>query len=87
MPDQRGKAVEMTGCGSPGKPQGGFPLLSPPVEIAARFPHPHRLDDEINCYLNTNGKKPRQSISLIRSFRLIFGLENAPRADKKAMGS
>ena len=77
MPDQRGKAVEMAGRGSHGKPRGGFPPLPPPLEIAARFPHSHRLDDEMNCYLITDGKEPRQRINRIHSFRLILGLENA----------
>lgn len=77
MPERPGKAVEMTARGSHGKPQDGFRPLPPPLEIAARFPHSHRLDDGLHIVLKTNGKEPRQSISLIRSFRLIFGLENA----------
>ena len=56
MPKQQGQAVEMTGRGSRGKPQGGFPPLPPPLEIAARFPHSHRLDDERLCFLK-NPKK------------------------------
>ena len=46
MPNQQGTAVEMTGRGKRGKPNTGFPLFPPPLEIAARFPHSHRLDDE-----------------------------------------
>ena len=46
MPNQQGRAVEMTGRGKRGKPNTGFPLFPPPLEIAARFPHSHRLDDE-----------------------------------------
>ena len=37
--------------GVPGKPQDGFPPLPPPLEIATRFPHSHRLDGEINIVL------------------------------------
>src|SRR6185437_5834112 len=36
---------EMTVHGKPGKPTAGFPLFPPTLEIAARFPHSHRLDD------------------------------------------
>jgi len=36
----------MTGGGKRGKPQSGFPLFPPPLEIVTRFPHSHRLDDE-----------------------------------------
>ncbi len=32
----------MTVRGKPGKPNPGFPLFPPPLEIAARFPHSHR---------------------------------------------
>ena len=46
MPNQQGTAVEMTGRGKRGKPNTGFPLFPPPLEIARRFPHSHRLDDE-----------------------------------------
>jgi hypothetical protein len=35
----------MTVHGKPGKPTPGFPLFPPTLEIAARFPHSHRLDD------------------------------------------
>ena len=74
MPERRAMAVEMTGRGSPGKPQDGFPPLPPPLEIATRFPHSPRLDDELHIVLKTNGKEPRRRISLIHVFRLIFGL-------------
>ena len=49
MPNQSGKAVEMTGRGKRGKPNSGFPLFPPPLEIAPRFPHSHRLDDDSPC--------------------------------------
>src|SRR5687767_5222132 len=42
-----GKAVEMTGRGKRGKPNPGFPLFPPPLEIAnsaiSTFPPPRRL--------------------------------------------
>jgi hypothetical protein len=41
MHKQAPEAMEMTGRGSPGKPQSGFPPLPPPLEIASRFPHSH----------------------------------------------
>ena len=47
-PGRRGKAVEMTGRGKRGKTKDGFPLFPPPLEIAARFPHSHRLDNEVS---------------------------------------
>ena len=39
--------MEMTGRGKRGKPKGGFPLFPPPLEIAVRFPHSHRLDGDV----------------------------------------
>ena len=35
-------AVEMTVRGNPAKPNSGFPMFPPPLEIALRFPHSHR---------------------------------------------
>ncbi len=53
------RAVEMTGPGKRGKPTPGFPRFPPPLEIAPRFPHSHRLED---CYFlspNNLRKEPR----------------------------
>jgi hypothetical protein len=41
----RGRAVEMTTDGKPGKPKAGFPSFPPSLEIAARFPHSHSSED------------------------------------------
>ena len=82
MPNQQGTAVEMTGRGKRGKPNTGFPLFPPPLEIAARFPHSHRLDDE--SFVPTPNHRHRiveRSPYLVpvisASFRLIFQLEYA----------
>ena len=82
MLNQKPKAVEMAGRGKRGKPNNGFPLFPPPLEIAARFPHSHRLDD--GFLVSTANRKHRteeRSLYLVpvitESFRLIFQLENA----------
>ena len=82
MPNQQGKAVEMTGRGKRGKPNPGFPLFPPPLEIVARFPHSHRLDDEPlvpdpNHRHQTLERSPYLVPVISPSFRLIFQLENA----------
>jgi hypothetical protein len=82
MPNQKGQAVEMTGRGKRGKPNPGFPLFPPPLEIAARFPHSHRLDDEPlvpdpNHRHQTLERSPYLVPVISPSFRLIFQLENA----------
>ena len=86
MPDPTAQtetgAVEMTGRGKRGKPNPGFPLFPPPLEIAGRFPHSHRLDDE--SLVRTSNHRHRiveRSPYLVpvisASFRLIFQLEYA----------
>ena len=85
MPNQKGQAVEMTGRGKRGKPNPGFPLFPPPLEIAARFPHSHRLDDEPlvpdpNHRHQTAERSPYLAPVVSASFRLIFQLENAVTA-------
>ena len=90
MPNQKGQAVEMTGRGKRGKPNPGFPLFPPPLEIAARFPHSHRLDDEPlvpdpNHRHQTAERSPYLAPVVSASFRLIFQLENAPHPPSVAL--
>jgi hypothetical protein len=40
------KAVEMTGSGKHGKRYSRFPPFPLPLEIALRFPHSHRHDQD-----------------------------------------
>jgi hypothetical protein len=82
MPNQQGQAVEMTGRGKRGKPNPGFPLFPPPLEITQRFPHSHRRDDEPlvpdpNHRQQTLERSPYLVPATSASFRLIFQLENA----------
>ena len=73
----------MTGRGKRGKPKGGFPLFPPPLEIAARFPHSHRLDDEVPLARHeprTPNYRKEPLLGLGHpgiAFRLIFQLEYA----------
>ena len=83
MPNQPGTAVEMTGRGKRGKPNTGFPLFPPPLEIAARFPHSHRLDDESlvrpsNHRHRIVERSPYLVPVISAPFRLIVRLEYAP---------
>jgi hypothetical protein len=58
-------AVEMTGRGKRGKPTTGFPLFSPPLEIAMRFPHSHSLYDGPVLYkLKSTERTPVRSAPL-----------------------
>ena len=83
MPSQRKKAVEMTGRGKRGKPKTVSPLFPPPLEIAARFPHSHRLDDEVPLARHeprTPNYRKEPLLGLGHpgiAFRLIFQLEYA----------
>ena len=82
MPNPKRPAVEMTGRGKSGNPNPGFPLFPPPLEIAERFPHSHRLDDEPlvpdpNRRQQTLERSPYLVPVTSDSFRLIFQLENA----------
>jgi hypothetical protein len=53
------QAVEMPGRGKRGKPRSGFPPFPPPLEIAPRFPHSHRLDgDAVSSGLNPKERSP-----------------------------
>ena len=86
MPNQQGPAVEMTGRGKRGKPNPGFPLFPPPLEITQRFPHSHRRDDEPlvpdpNHRQQTLERSPYLVPATSASFRLIFQLENAIFSD------
>jgi hypothetical protein len=47
-------AVEMTVRGKRGKPNVGFPLFPPPLEIPVGSPHSHRFDYDIHVSLNMN---------------------------------
>jgi len=55
-------AVEMTGHGKRGKPKSGFPRFPSPLEIAPRFPHSHRADDEIPIFRKNT---PERSLSIV----------------------
>jgi hypothetical protein len=79
-----GSAVEMTGARKTRKTKPQVSLRFPlPLEIATRFPHSHRADDDCLLYQETNRKPkkgaPAQRQSELYSFRLILGLENARR--------
>jgi len=92
MPNQQGQAVEMTGRGKRGKPNPGFPLFPPPLEIAERFPHSHRRDDkplvpDPNHRQQTLERSPYLVPVTSASFRLIFQLENADIATHLCAGS
>src|SRR5215210_1295948 len=70
-------AVEMPGRGKRGKPNPGFPSVSPrPWKSQLRFPHSHRADGSL---LFPNRKTTQRSPTLrppdLQSFRLIDGLE------------
>jgi hypothetical protein len=75
----------MTGRGKRGKPKGGFPLFPPPLEIAERFPHSHRPDDDVPFSPHepptpNNRKEPLLGLRHPGvTFRLIFQLEYAWR--------
>ena len=75
--------MEMTGRGKRGKPKGGFPLFPPPLEIAVRFPHSHRLDGDVPLTrheprIRNYGKEPSLGLGYRGvAFRLIFQLEYA----------
>ena len=79
MRDGSPKALEMTGRGKRGKPKTGFPPFPPPLEIAPRFPHSHRLDYEFLFpnQLRTHQILERIPYSIPTSSRLIFRLEYA----------
>ena len=83
MPNQTEMAVEMTGRGKRGKPKSGFPLFPPPLEIATRFPHSHRPDDDVSISdpeppIPNRRKEPLLGPGYLGvSFRLIFQLEYA----------
>ena len=81
MPSQPGLAAEMPVRGKRGKPKTGFPLSPPPLEIALRFPHSHRLD-KVRSFpdrptRNRDRILERSPYFASASFRLIFRLENA----------
>ena len=78
----------MTDGGKPGNPTAGFPPFPPSLEIAARFPHFHRLGDEslvseIKPQPPNRGKEPLLGPGCpgVPS-RLIFQLECAGGSEK-----
>ena len=84
-------AVEMTGGGKRGKLQSGFPLFPPPLEIAARFPHSHRIDDEVPLARHeprTPNYRKEPLLGLGHpgvAFRLILQLEYAAGACERRL--
>jgi hypothetical protein len=73
----------MTGRGKRGKPKPGFPLFPQPLEIAAAistFPPPDYDWTYANRQTKTKKERTHPQSPAFASFRLILGLENAPRA-------
>ena len=84
MPSWRGEGRGNDGPWKAWKTKDGFPLFPPPLEIAARFPHSHCLDDEVP-YPDHEPTKPNLRKEPLLGpgypgapFRLIFQLECAP---------